>query len=247
MITDELLFRYLSRETSEKEDSLIRRWLTENPEQAVRLEQLTLLFEEPETDISKDKISGDWNTISSKLTNSAAVKPSQPSLVIRISRIAAIVLLLIGTGLIWLFQSNTHTFRNKELYTKSILLPDGTQVDLGPKSKLVYGKEFMEGNRLIRLTGEAFFDVVSDIDHPFTVIAGKARIKVTGTKFVVNASPVTEEVEVSVRSGNVLFYNSDTMDKNSFRMGLVAGEKGIFYPALNRMDKTRDPYYQSTP
>ncbi len=62
-------------------------------------------------------------------------------------------------------------------------------VDLGPGTRLIYGSEFLEGNREIRLTGDAYFDVTSDAVHPFTVIAGSAKIRVTGTQFVVQRPP----------------------------------------------------------
>jgi ferric-dicitrate binding protein FerR (iron transport regulator) len=160
---------------------------------------------------------------------------------------AAVVLILIGTGMILLFHGQSNTIRNRELATKTYFLPDGTEVNLGPGSKLTYNKDMAEGQRIVSLTGEAYFDVVPDPQHPFTVRAGEASIDVTGTKFVVNASRKTNEVEVSVRAGKVLFYNSNVMTKNAFRMGLGAGEKGIYSPARNQMDKVRDPNYQSVP
>lgn len=245
MITDELLFRFLNQETSNKENRLIKDWLSSHPDQATRLSHLKEILESTDQIITQKEISNDWNTIESKLKLIPAAVHIHPALSVRLARVAAILVILIGSGLFWFYLTNTHIVRNNDLFTKSVFLPDGTQVDLGPGSKLVYGRDFQEGIRKIRLTGEAYFDVTSDPDHPFTVIAGMAKIKVTGTKFIVNASPRSDNVEVTVKSGNVLFYNSDTMNKNSFRMGLVAGEKGIFCPALNRMDKTSAPI--STP
>lgn len=247
MITDELLFRFLNGEASGKENRLVNDWLSRFPDQAKRLDHLNGIFESTESpDSVKDRIY-DWDAIESILSAKQTDLRTLSSLPVRLARIAAVILVLISSGLLWLYQSNTHILRNKDVYAKSVLLPDGTEINLGPGSKLVYGREFMNGIRVIRLTGEAYFDVTSDPDHPFTVIAGLAKIKVTGTRFFVNASPSSQEVEVSVKSGKVLFYNSDTMNKNSFRMGLAAGEKGIFYPALNRMDKTIDPYFRSKP
>ncbi|MFA6126055.1 MAG: FecR family protein [Bacteroidales bacterium] len=247
MITDELLFRFLNKETSKKEDRLIKDWLTEFPDQANRLNKLREFMVVGEQTADHEEILRDWNTLESKMEDQEDVRSFRRILPLRLARIAAVLLVLAGSALLWLYQGNNHVIRNNELIAKSVFLPDGTHIDLGPGSKLIYGKAFLEGNRVIRLSGEAFFDVSSDPEHPFTVIAGLAKIKVTGTRFVVNAKMASKEVEVTVKSGNVLFYNSDTMDKNSFRVGLVAGEIGIFYPGLNRMDKTRDPFYQTTP
>lgn len=247
MITDKLLFRFLNQETTSRENRLIKDWLSSHPDQATRLKHLKEIIESTDQIITREEITNDWNTIETKLRLIPAAVRIHPVLSVRLAQIAAVLVILIGSGLLWFYLTNTHIVRNNDLSTKSVILPDGTQVDLGSGSKLIYGSDFLEGNRKIRLTGEAYFDVTSDPDHPFTVIAGMAKIKVTGTKFVVNASSRSEEVEVTVKSGNVLFYNSDTMNKNSFRMGLVAGEKGIFYPALNRMDKTSDPNFHGIP
>jgi transmembrane sensor len=245
MITDDLLFRYLNRETNRKENRTVDDWLSGNPDHSDRLNHLKEIFEpaNPET-ISQDLLNS-WISLDNKLFDHKPKTRIHPVMAIRLARVAAVLLILVSSGLFWYFQSDTNIVRNKNLYTRSVLLPDGTRVDLGPGSKLVYGREFMEGIRVIRLTGEACFDVTSDPEHPFTVMAGEARIKVTGTRFIVNALPRGEEVEVSVKSGKVLFYNSETMNKNSFRMGLVAGEKGIFYPALNRMDKTSNSQFHN--
>lgn len=247
MITDELLFRFLNQETSNRENREVRDWLSSNPDQFDRLNQLKQIFEATNQEMVEEETVNEWNTIGHKYQTLHSELRIRPAMSVRLTRIAAVLLILIGSGLFWLYQSDSHIIRNKDLFTKTVFLPDGTQVDLGPGSKLVYDRGFQDSVRVIRLTGVAYFDVISDPGHPFIVLAGLAKIKVTGTQFVVNASAGTEEVEVSVKSGNVLFYNSDTMNKNSFRMGLVAGEKGIFQPALNRMDKTRDPYFQSTP
>ncbi len=245
MITDELLFRFLSQETTAGENRLINEWLSANTGNLQHFTELKSVYESTADPLTAEEISDGWTLLEPRLDNKTATLRLRPTLIIRISRVAAILLILIGSGLLFVFRTQTHTVRNDELITKSIFLPDGTGVDLGPGSKLVYSDEFVKGIREIRLSGDACFDVTSDPEHPFTVNAGLTKIKVTGTRFVVNAPPRGKEVEVSVKSGNVLFYNSEKLDKNSFRMGLVAGEKGIFYPAQNRMDKTKDPYFQT--
>jgi transmembrane sensor len=247
MITDELLFRFLNQDTNRKENLKIREWLSASPDHANRLDQLRTAFETSGQEANREELLNDWNSIDSKLKNSGRPLQFRPALSIRLARIAAVLLFLAGSGLLWWYQSNTHVIRNNDAYAKSVYLPDGTHVDLGPGSKLVYGREFLDSLRLVRLTGEAFFDVTSDPDHPFIVVAGMARIKVTGTKFVVTAPLRSEKVEVAVKSGIVLFYNSETLDRNSFRMGLVAGERGIFSPSLNRMDKVSATLTQSAP
>jgi len=247
MITDDLLFRFLSQETSSKENRAVQEWLSTHPENVSRLNALQSMYESADPATTRNEALTTWKSLENKLEPIKIMAPTRPALPFRLARIAAILIVLVGSWLLLQRQMDTHVIRNNEPVTKAILLPDGSHVDLGPGSKLIYTGSFDKGNRLIKMSGEACFDVKTDTEHPFIVMAGSARIKVTGTKFVVNATSGNKEVEVSVKSGHVLFYNSDKLDENAFRMGLVAGEKGIFYPDQNRMDKTLDSYSQSTP
>ena len=64
-----------------------------------------------------------------------------------------------------------------------VILPDGSKVQLNSGSTLTYPGNFMQNNRKVALKGEAFFDVKSDADNPFTVQTNNFEIIVTGTHF----------------------------------------------------------------
>ena len=90
-----------------------------------------------------------------------------------------------------------------------MVLPDGTEVWLNAASKLHYPVSF-EGQkeRIVYLTGEAYFKVAHDAAQPFKVIAGKQVIEDIGTAFNVNAygdesKVVTTLVEGIVKVDNV--------------------------------------------
>lgn len=248
MITDPLLFRYLTGETSGPENHLIKKWLDENPGHPDRLEELRRMLESSSAESYEGESVSGWIDLEARLTDI----PETTSLRLqnrfsRVLRIAAVLLVLISSGLAFLLRYEARITRNNDLKTKSFFLSDGTEVYLGPSSRIITGPEFSEGRREVRLFGEAYFDVKSDPAHPFLVSAGQAKVEVTGTRFFINASRKTDEVEVSVKSGQVLFYNSHIINKKAFRMGLGPGDMGIYSPTLNRMDKTRDPLYSSIP
>ncbi|MFH0760088.1 MAG: FecR family protein [Bacteroidota bacterium] len=248
MITDELLFRFISGLTEAKENQAIGQWLNSDSAHQVRLDTLKKFWSDDLSEDLSNEIESRWLELETRLNHSIPAKQTEsPAIRTYLLAAAAAVLILLGTGMILLFQGQSTTIRNRELATKTFFLPDGTEVNLGPGSKLSYPKDMAEGQRIVSLTGEAYFEVVADPMRTFTVKAGLASIDVTGTKFVVNAPRKTDEVEVSVRAGKVLFYNSSVMTKNAFRMGLGAGEKGIYSPTRNQMDKVRDPSYQSVP
>jgi ferric-dicitrate binding protein FerR (iron transport regulator) len=248
MITDELLFRFISGLTGAKENQAIGQWLKSDSAHRVRFETLKEIWSNDYSGDSSGEIESQWSELEIRMNQSIPAKqPKSPTTRTFAISAAAVILILLGTVSILLFQGQSTIIRNHESFTKTYFLPDGTEVNLGPGSKLSYPKNMAEGPRIVTLTGEAYFDVVADPLRTFTVKAGLASIDVTGTKFAVNAPRKTDEVEVAVRAGKVLFYNSHVMTRNAFRMGLGAGEKGIYSPARNQMDKVRDPSYLSVP
>jgi ferric-dicitrate binding protein FerR (iron transport regulator) len=87
---------------------------------------------------------------------------------------------------------------------KMLTLPDGTKVWLNADSRLSYDPEMTGANqRLVTLTGEAFFDVAHDKQHPFIINANKVTIKVLGTAFNVKAYPGDAKCETTLIRGSV--------------------------------------------
>ena len=68
-----------------------------------------------------------------------------------------------------------------------LTLPDGTKVWLNAASSLTYPTAFTGNSRTVEMTGEAYFEVVHDKKHPFTVKVGGQTIEDIGTQFNVNA------------------------------------------------------------
>jgi ferric-dicitrate binding protein FerR (iron transport regulator) len=86
---------------------------------------------------------------------------------------------------------------------KQISLPDGTRIWLSPGTHISYPDRFYAKERLVKLEGEAFFDVVHDEDHPFVIQSGRLKTVVLGTSFNVKAYPDQIISEVTVVTGKV--------------------------------------------
>lgn len=86
-------------------------------------------------------------------------------------------------------------------------LPDGSAVTLNAESA-VDTDYSGTGRRLTLLAGEAFFEVRPDKDRPFTVVAGRAVVTVTGTAFGTRMSD--DAVTVEVAHGSVLVTDRDS-------------------------------------
>lgn len=84
-----------------------------------------------------------------------------------------------------------------------IILPDGSKVWLNAGSEIFYGTNYGNKYREIRLTGEAFFDVVKDSEHPFIVNTTTMQIKVLGTAFNVRSYANDNASETSLIRGRI--------------------------------------------
>jgi ferric-dicitrate binding protein FerR (iron transport regulator) len=83
-----------------------------------------------------------------------------------------------------------------------LTLDDGSVVWLNARSTLTYPSVF-SSNRHVTLTGEAFFDVATDPDRPFTVTTQGVNITALGTKFNVAGYPENGGVQTSLLEGLV--------------------------------------------
>jgi len=95
-------------------------------------------------------------------------------------------------------------------------LPDGTQVWLNSGSNISYDNDFGGATRQVRLTGEAFFDVVKDNTRPFIIHTTTVDITVLGTAFNVRSYPEEKVTETSLIRGAVEVTLKANADKKIF-------------------------------
>ncbi len=117
-----------------------------------------------------------------------------------------------------------------------IVLPDGTKVWLNSGSKIIYYSDYNRESRAIRLSGEAFFEVVKNPEKPFIVQTGKIDIKAYGTAFNVKSYPSDNFVETTLVNGIVTIERVTT--KKTLAV-LKPNQKSIFYKDDIRPNLTR--------
>jgi len=93
-----------------------------------------------------------------------------------------------------------------------VLLPDGSKVWLNAASTLKYPLTFSEGERLVELKGEAYFEVAKQERRtgkqkrkvqPFIVRTGYQQVEVLGTHFNINAYENELETKTTLLEGRV--------------------------------------------
>lgn len=113
---------------------------------------------------------------------------------------------------------------------KKLTLPDGTQVWLNQLSRLEWTGDSNDTVRLVKLNGEARFNVAPQVAKPFLVQAGATTTRVLGTEFNVEAYTEEQEVKVALLSGKVQFAAAGTPGAALLQPGrMVTSRKGHPY------------------
>lgn len=138
-------------------------------------------------------------------------KPHQFSWIQKVAAILALTLLTAGiyqffsNGSFWNSSSAT-VWTQTEAPSKSIrkvTLSDGTQITLNSESILKYPAAFKGDTREVYLTGEAYFDVAADHQHPFILHTDKMNIRVLGTAFNVRSYANDRSKEATLIRGKI--------------------------------------------
>lgn len=101
------------------------------------------------------------------------------------------------------------TLQTRRTEKRAVLLPDGSKVVLNGLSSLVVEEGFGTESRIVRLSGEAFFDVVHDDRTSFLVQTDQFTVKVHGTAFNVRAYRDAAIKETSLLRGSVEIMPAD--------------------------------------
>lgn len=86
----------------------------------------------------------------------------------------------------------------------AITLPDGTKVWLNAASTLTYPTAFNGRQRRVKLSGEAYFEVIHNAQQPFMVdIDQRSTVEVLGTSFNINAYTDETAIKTTLLSGSL--------------------------------------------
>ncbi len=126
-------------------------------------------------------------------------------------------------AVVWKTTDNPKGIKSK------ITLPDGTIVMLNSASQLKYPQYFSDSLRLVELKGEAFFEVVRDVDRPFIIQTERMTTEVLGTSFNIKAYDGTEKQSIAVVTGRVKVSNAagEAAILNPNEMGLISKADSI--------------------
>lgn len=242
-----IIFRSLRDSASTQEKELLDLWINESKDNYIKYQEYKLIwntlnppFEPENIDVEKahGKVCREIRKTSLYKVNKLKHYWQQIASVIAIP-----LLILSGYYILYNTQEN-QTFdviqkiKSPHGVTSQVNLPDGSKVWLNGGSVLSYSVNSILKDRLVELNGEAYFEVQSDLENPFTVKTERVRICATGTAFNVEAYTQDSITAITMSNGHVnVFWGK------SSEIRMIAGDRVEFnnHTSLYEL-KQADPY-----
>ncbi len=210
---------YLANESSTEDRSSLEAWLSEKEENKNLFDKVKKVWQASEICAESfcPNVESAWEKV-----KQAKDKPRQPhfeeeSVPVAIDSrnwfpyVAASVALVLCVLVGWWAMKDAHfvqkmSFQNEKIEANEkgqLVLADGSKVWLNSNTRFYYPKAF-EGERIVYLEGEAYFEIAKDEARPFVIYSGKSVTEVLGTSFNVNTE--NNAVTVTVVNGRVALY-----------------------------------------
>ncbi|WP_373552627.1 FecR family protein [Haliscomenobacter sp.] len=261
-LQEDLIGKYLSGELSAREEGELMAWVEASAQNREVFEETVQLWSLTETSTQSEfpvNLPKAWAALDSRidlgedtLVAEPVVSIAKPALQVlsqpRVrslnwawSAAAAVAVLLVASW--WVFMRDTTpetlAFSTPDNESRSITLPDHSQIELNENSSLSY--TFDGDTRKVTLSGEAFFDVEKDPQHPFVIETGEVQTKVLGTSFNIRAYPDEKKVKVSVKTGRVEMRKvEETPQKATPALELRPGNTGVYANESATLEKAQD-------
>lgn len=208
----EILYKYFEGTASQEEEISVYRWLDASPDN--------------EKEFFREREFFDALILSGRADQKSRLKKSGHRLIhpfIReVLKVVAIVAVTVACGLYFYISERKELLSALNTITVpmgqrvNLKLPDGTSVWLNACSEIIYPAVFSGAKREIQLKGEAYFEVVHNIESPFIVRTEKCNIEVLGTKFNVEAYPGSDEVSAALMEGSVKVTENTPLSRSIF-------------------------------
>lgn len=213
---EELVLKYLSKEISDPELDQLMNYLRSGDKYRKYFDKQNELWQIANLNLDLSHTTDkSWRLLKSRLEID-----DRKSSVIMFSRrkvtailVAASIIFITGISIFLLkltekdikedIAKATMEIRTGEGEKASILLPDSTMILLNSGTSLVYDNTYNEKERIVKLTGEAYFDVSTNPEKPFIVNLDSIFITATGTRFNVYSYKNDNRIEATLEEGHI--------------------------------------------
>src|SRR5688572_3443439 len=160
---EQLILKFLHGKISSDEREALNKWLDESLENKKLANDLELLWKSAKTKEPSDdfQTQEEWSKLESSINRAAAPRQKEVDLRGRVGWLqiaASITLISVFSWLLYLIVfSNETLLKESQGSMVQFSLPDGSKVWLNRHSRLAYQEDFNEADRIVKISGEAFF------------------------------------------------------------------------------------------
>ncbi|MXV16324.1 FecR family protein [Hufsiella ginkgonis] len=237
---DELLIKFLLKETNAREDSEVTEWLAAGAANQRYFSQMELIWNVSKQLAVTSTVDEDaaWNKFKENAGQLDVQRPRVRMFPGKFLKAAAALLLALGAWSAYILLRPGYTTIESAATVRTEILPDGSEITLNKNASLSYQTRFSGNRRNIKLNkGEVFFKVAPDRKKPFVIASGNTTVTVVGTSF--NVKYRNDQTEVIVETGIVKVRNGDN------EVLLHAGERALAGKGINlAAQKNPDQLYQ---
>ncbi|MDA7501647.1 FecR domain-containing protein [Chitinophagales bacterium] len=236
----DLSIKYLSGDCSASDQEKLENWViadSKNKQAFMEFKQAWVLAGVREDDMKRKEVEEQWTKFAKQnFETGKMISISTSSSRRKWLSIAASLLLIVGASyfLSQSLTSNDTFYATAKSEKKTIELTDGSTVTLNSGSAIEFTEADASGNRLLKLRGDAFFDITRNEKSPFLIAMNELEIEVLGTSFYVDGRKEKTTIEVIVESGKVAVRSS--IDSTI----LVKNEKAVVKKATKKIAKSQN-------
>ena len=213
--TKKLVIRYITGDLSDNESAILERLIASGKLNKDELEELTIIYNKTrETDIPVF----DTGDVLQKIKTVDKTRFKTHSYhVSKILKIAAVITIGIGIGIITMYLLQKKTDQYVEITTKKgdkihINLPGNNEMWLNSNSKISYPSDFTGSNRIVTIDGEAYFNFTNGFT-PVIVNCQGNKIYSTEGAFNIKTDKETGEMIITVEKGWISVINESLEEK----------------------------------
>ena len=234
-----LIYRFFAGEISDNEMILLKTWLEKDPECRRIFNEQNEIWQEVSylTGSEYYKTEAAWANIYSNLgfgknNYRSFTLVGKNSYRILIAATALAILITIGSLGLWItgkyslnqIEDASIMISTNEGEKAHISLADSTEIILNSESTISYNRLYNIKDRIVKLSGEAFFDVRTIPEKPFIVKLDQMIISATGTKFNVFHFNNEDRIETTLEEGHI-----QISIKNKKPIDLKSGQQIVFF------------------
>nr|WP_121273081.1 FecR domain-containing protein [Pedobacter schmidteae] len=246
-MTDELLIKFLLKETSAAESITVQNWLDADPQHQTHFLQFQKVWDSSKKlALQSNRNEEDaWARFKQKTNIQNKPQPISRKLKpnYNLLKIAAVLILVAaGWSVYTILGPVTYIDVTAGNNVATKVLPDGSELTLNKNAKISYADNFKNNRSIHMQQGEVFFNVAHNKSKPFVIDIDKISVLVVGTSF--NIKHLNRQTEVIVETGIVKV----SMGKNETT--LLRGEKVLITDGSDQMIKAKNTdllynYYRS--